>query len=194
MELTFPCIELNFDNCQLSDQQFFQLCQQNQGYRFERSAQGELVIMPPTSAETGNRNIDLSYQLQAWNRKTQLGMAFDSSTGFILPNGANRSPDASWIPLARWESVTPDQQQRFLPMSPDFVVELLSPTDQLSRTQAKMREYIENGTVLGWLINRKTKQVEIYRQGQNLEILDAPQTLSGENVLPEFMLDLSSIW
>lgn len=193
MELTLP-LELNFDNCQLSDEQFFQLCQQNQNYRFERSAQGDLVIMPPTGAETGNRNIDLSYQLQAWNRKTKLGMAFDSSTGFIMPNGANRSPDAAWIPLARWESVTPEQQKRFLPMGPDFVVELLSPTDQLSRTQTKMQEYIENGTRLGWLINRKIKQVAIYRQGQKIEILEAPDILSGEDVLPEFELDLSSIW
>ncbi|NJN74469.1 MAG: Uma2 family endonuclease [Limnothrix sp. RL_2_0] len=191
--MTLP-LELNFDNCQLSDEQFFQLCQQNQNYRFERSAQGDLVIMPPTGAETGNRNIDLSYQLQAWNRKTKLGMAFDSSTGFIMPNGANRSPDAAWIPLARWESVTPEQQKRFLPMGPDFVVELLSPTDQLSRTQTKMQEYIENGTRLGWLINRKIKQVAIYRQGQKIEILEAPDILSGEDVLPEFELDLSSIW
>ena len=191
--MTLP-LELSLDNCQLSDEQFFQLCQQNKNYRFERSAQGDLVIMPPTGGESSNRNIELSYQLQAWNRRTKLGVAFDSSGGFILPNGANKSPDASWIPLARWEALTPEQRSRFLPLCPDFVVELLSPTDQLSRTQAKMKEYMENGASLGWLIDRKTKRVTIYRQGKDVEILEAPEFLDGEDVLSEFCLDLKTIW
>ncbi|MGB2924901.1 MAG: Uma2 family endonuclease [Limnothrix sp.] len=191
--MTLP-LELSLDNCQLSDEQFFQLCQQNKNYRFERNAQGDLVIMPPTGGETSNRNIDLSYQLQAWNRRTKLGVAFDSSGGFILPNGANKSPDASWIPLARWEALTPEQRTRFLPLCPDFAVELLSPTDQLSRTQAKMQEYMDNGARLGWLIDRKTKQVTIYRQGKDVEILEAPVFLNGEDVLPEFRLELETIW
>ncbi len=193
MEMMFP-LELSLNNCEMSDEQFFQLCQHNRDYRFERNAQGDLVIMPPTGGETSNRNIDLSYQLQAWNRKMRLGIAFDSSGGFILPNGATRSPDTAWIPLDRWEALPPEQQVRFLPLCPDFVVELLSPTDSLKRTQAKMTEFIENGSRLGWLINRKSRQVEVYRVGQEIEILENPAVLTGEKVLPDFQLDLETIW
>ena len=191
--MTLP-LELSLDNCQLSDEQFFQLCQQNKNYRFERSAQGDLVIMPPTGGETSERNAGLTAQLWLWNQKYRLGKTFDSSGGFILPNGANKSPDASWIPLARWEALTPEQRSRFLPLCPDFVVELLSPTDQLSRTQAKMQEYMENGARLGWLINRNTKQVTVYRQSKDIEILEDPEFLDGEDVLSGFCLDLKTIW
>ncbi|NEU77200.1 Uma2 family endonuclease, partial [Hassallia byssoidea VB512170] len=140
---------------ELTDEQFFQLCQANRDLRFERTATGELIIMPPTGGETGNRNGRLNQQLFNWADADNTGIAFDSSGGFKLPNGADRSPDASWIKLERWNALTQEQQTRFLPLCPDFVVELLSPTDSLRETQEKMREYRDNGARLGWLINRK---------------------------------------
>ena len=189
--ITLPStLKLTID---LTDEQFFQLCQNNRDLRFERTASGELIIMPPTGSETGNRNIDLSYQLQAWSRQNNLGLAFDSSSGFKLPNGADRSPDASWVRRDRWDALTPEERQGFAPLCPDFVVELLSPSDSVKIAQAKMREYMENGARLGWLINRKNQRVEIYRQGQDVEILENPATLSGEDVLPGFVLDLKQI-
>ncbi|MEW5861550.1 MAG: Uma2 family endonuclease [Cyanobacteriota bacterium] len=189
--ITLPStLKLTID---LTDEQFFQLCQNNQDLRFERTASGELIIMPPTGSETGNRNIDLSYQLQAWSRQNNLGLAFDSSSGFKLPNGADRSPDASWVRRDRWDALTSEEKQGFAPLCPDFVVELLSPSDSVKIAQAKMREYMENGARLGWLINRKNQRVEIYRQGQDVEILENPATLSGEDVLPGFVLDLTQI-
>ncbi len=177
----------------LTDEQFWQLCQQNQEWKFERTASGELLIMSPTGGETGNRNIEIAYQLQGWSRKNNLGKAFDSSTGFKLPNGANRSPDASWITIEKWESLTAEQRRKFLPLCPDFVLELRSPTDSLKKIREKMQEYIENGARLGWLINVEARQVEIYRQGKDVEILQAPTTLSGEDVLPGFIFDLTTI-
>jgi Uma2 family endonuclease len=129
-----------------------------------------------------------------WNRQNNLGKAFDSSTGFKLPNGATRSPDVSWIKIERWNALTPEQRKRFLPLCPDFVIELVSESDDLTDTQAKMREYIANGLRLGWLINPKNKQVEIYHQNQEIEILQSPLSLSGEDVLPGFILDLQPIF
>lgn len=187
-------LTIKFDSLKLTNEQFFQLCQDNQDVRFERNTNGDLIIMPPTGGETGNRNARLTQQLLNWSDKDGTGIVFDSSTGFLLPNGANRSPDAAWIPLERWNRLTPEQQQKFVPLCPDFVIELLSPTDNLKITQEKMREYCENGTRLGWLINRQAKQVEIYRQGKEVEVLDSPTTLSGENVLPGFVLTLEKIW
>jgi Uma2 family endonuclease len=178
----------------LTDEQFWQLCQDNDDLQFERTATGELIIMSPTGGSTGKRNADLIFQLQAWNRQSQLGEVFDSSSGFKLPNGADRSPDASWIKLDRWNALTPEEQDKFPPLCPDFVVELMSPSDALSKTRNKMAEYIENGVQLGWLINRKQKQVEIYRPQEQPEILTNPETVSGEDVLPGFILDLSTIW
>ncbi|MEL7036137.1 MAG: Uma2 family endonuclease [Cyanobacteria bacterium J06592_8] len=177
----------------LTDEQFFQLCQDNTDYLFERTAKGELIIMSPTGSDTGNRNIELAYQLQAWSRQNQLGKAFDSSTGFKLPNGAERSPDASWIAIERWNKLTSAQQGKFAPLCPDFVVELRSASDALKKLQEKMLEYIDNGAKLGWLLDRKKQQVEIYRPQQSVEILRSPKTLSGENVLPNFVLDLKDI-
>ncbi|MEH2042572.1 Uma2 family endonuclease [Nostoc sp.] len=177
----------------LTDEQFFQMCQKNRDYRFERTASGELLIMPPTGSDTGNRNFDMVVELGIWNKQTKLGKGFDSSTGFTLPNGAERSPDASWVKIERWNALTPEQQEKFAPICPDFVVELRSRTDSLKELQEKMQEYIENGTQLGWLIDRKNKRVEIYRPGKDVEILDNPTSLSGENVLPGFVLDLQQI-
>ena len=190
--ITLPStLQLKID---LTDEQFWLLCQKNRDWKFERTASGELLIMSPTGGETGNRNIEIAYQLQGWSRQNNLGKAFDSSTGFKLPNGANRSPDASWIKIESWKSLTREQKRKFLPLCPDFVVELCSPSDSLKRTQEKMQEYMENGACLGWLIDAEAQKVEIYRQGRDVEILENPKTLSGEDVLPGFVLDLKLIW
>ena len=177
----------------LTDEQFFQMCQKNRDYRFESTAEGELLIMPPTGSDTGRRNVKITTQLDIWNSESNLGEVFDSSTGFTLPNGAERSPDASWVKSERWNALTPEQQEKFAPICPDFVVELRSRTDSLKELQEKMQEYIENGAQLGWLIDRKNKRVEIYRPGKDVEILDNPASLSGENVLPGFVLHLDQI-
>jgi Uma2 family endonuclease len=187
-------VEIKFESWQLSDEQFFQLCQDNRDLRLERSAKGDLIIMPPTGGETGNSNAGITAQLWLWNNLHKLGVVFDSSGGFKLPNGADRSPDAAWIPLEKWQALTPQQKERFLPLSPDFVIELMSPSDNLETARKKMQEYLDNGTRLGWLINRKTREVEIYRQGQVVEILTNPESLSGESILPEFSLNLTLIW
>jgi len=179
---------------ELTDEKLFQLCQNNRDLRFERSSQGELSIMAPEGSDTGMRSSDLNGQLWLWNQREKLGLTFSSSAGFTLPNGAMRSPDVSWIIKERWQALTPEQQSKFAPICPDFAIELMSPSDSLSLTQTKMREYQDNGTRLGWLINRQARQVEIYRIGRPVEILNAPTTLSGEDVLPEFVLNLESIW
>ena len=178
----------------LTDEQFFQLCQENENIRLERTAKGELIIMSPAGGETSNSNAGLTAQIWIWNQQNKLGKVFDSSGGFKLSNGANRAPDASWVKLERWDALTPEQQKKFPPICPDFVVELMSPSDSLKETQDKMKEYRDNGALLGWLINRKSRQVEIYRPNQEVEVLDSPATLSGEDVLPEFVLNLESIW
>ena len=189
--ITYP---LQLQSFPLTDEQFFQLCINNHDVRFERNAQGDLIIMSPTGGETGNRNGRLIQQLFNWTDKDGTGIAFDSSTGFKLPNGANRSPDAAWIPLEKWHALTPQQRQRFLPLCLDFVIELRSPSDKLSTIQEKMIEYRDNGTRLGLLINRQDRQVEIYRQGQAVEVLLNPASLLGEDVLPGFALNLELIW
>ena len=178
----------------MTDDQFFQLCQNNRELRFERNANGELIIMSPAGGETGNRNGRLNQQLFNWTDADGTGIAFDSSTGFKLPNGADRSPDASWIKLERWDALTDEEKRKFPPICPDFVIELLSPSDSLKTTQEKMQEYIDNGVRLGILINRKSRQVEIYRPGKEVEVLDSPTTVSGEEVLKGFVLNLGMIW
>ena len=178
----------------LTDDQFFQLCQENENIRLERTAKGELIIMSPAGGETGSSNAGLTAQIWIWNQQKKLGKVFDSSTGFKLPNGADRSPDASWVKLERWDALTSEQKKKFPPICPDFVVELMSPSDSLKETQDKMKEYRDNGAVLGWLINRKSRQVEIYRPNQEVEILQSPTTVSSEDILPGFVLSLESIW
>lgn len=178
----------------MTDDQFFQLCQNNRELRFERNANGELIIMSPAGGETGNRNGRLNQQLFNWTDADGTGIAFDSSTGFKLPNGADRSPDASWIKLERWDALTDEEKRKFPPICPDFVIELLSPSDSLKTTQEKMQEYIDNGVRLGLLINRKSRQVEIYRPGKEVEVLESPATVSGEDVLKGFVLNLGMIW
>ena len=179
---------------QLTEEQFEQLAWANQDVNLELTSQGILLIMPPTGGETGNRNFELNGQLWLWNHDNCLGKAFDSSTGFRLPNGANRSPDLSWIKQERWDALTQSQKKKFLPLCPDFVVELVSESDDLSETQAKMKEYLDNGLRLGWLISPKTKIVEVYRLNQKVEVLQSPTSLSGEDVLSGFILDLEFIW
>ncbi|MFN5955294.1 MAG: Uma2 family endonuclease [Dolichospermum sp.] len=177
-----------------TDDKFVEMVAANKDLRLELSPQGELSIMSPTGGETGDRNLELGGQVWFWNRQNGLGKAFDSSTGFKLPNGATRSPDVSWIKIERWNALTPEQRKRFLPLCPDFVIELVSESDDLADTQAKMREYIANGLRLGWLINPKNKQIEIYRPNQEIEVLESPTSLSGEDVLPGFILDLQPIF
>jgi Uma2 family endonuclease len=178
----------------LSENQFFTLCQQNPDLKFERSCQGELIIMPPTGGETGRKNATLIARLVMWNETDNLGVVFDSSSCFRLPKGGDRSPDVSWLKEERWDSLTPEQQRKFPPLCPDFVLELLSPSDNLSFTQAKMQEYQANGVQLAWLLNPQDQQVEIYRLGCPVEILFRPRELFGENVLPNFVLNLACFW
>ena len=178
----------------LTDDQFYELCCKNPDVKFERNAKGELIIMSPTGGETGNRNSEINADFVIWNRQTKLGKVFDSSTGFKLPNGADRSPDVAWIKQERWDTLTSQQKEKFPPIAPDFVLELMSPSDTLQETQAKMQEYIDNQVKLGWLIDRKTRRVEIYRLGQEVEVLESPTELSGEDVLPGFVLNLQIVW
>lgn len=178
----------------VSHDQFKQLATVNRDLRLERTTTGELIVMPPTGSNTGNRNLDIEGQLWLWNRQTKLGVAFNSSTGFHLPNGADRSPDAAWISQERWDALTSEEQEGFAPICPDFVLELRSKSDQMEPLRAKMREYMENKACLGWLIDRQNRKVEIYRQGRDVEVLDNPTTLLGEDVLPGFVLDLTEVW
>jgi Uma2 family endonuclease len=178
----------------LTDEQFYDLCRANPDLRIERNANGELILMPPTGGETGNRNSEINADFVIWNRQTKLGKVFDSSTCFKLPNGAERSPDVAWVKQERWDTLTSEQKEKFPPIAPDFVLELMSPSDTLETAQAKMQEYMDNGVKVGWLINRRDRQVEIYRGQQAVEILSAPSCLAGEAVLPNFVLDLQWFW
>ncbi|MEB3216216.1 MAG: Uma2 family endonuclease [Nostocales cyanobacterium 94392] len=188
-------ITINFNNVvKLTDDQFYQLCQDNPDVKLERNQWGELIVMPPTGGETGNRNSEVNAEFVLWNRKFLLGKVFDSSTCFKLPNGPNRSPDVSWIQLDRWNTLSEQQREKFPPIAPDFVLELMSPSDQLSDVQEKMLEYMAAGVKLGWLFNRNNRRAEIYRQGQAVEVLNSPTSLSGEDILPGFVLDLSIVW
>lgn len=187
-------IALNFEPIlHLTDEQFFQFCRINRDAKLERTAQGEVLVMAPTGGETGSSNAEVTFQLRGWSKDSGLGKTFDADTGFRLPNGATRSPDASWLSLERWEALTPDQRQKFPPLCPEFVVELRSPSDSLPVLQAKMQEYLDNGARLGWLIDPQNRRVEIYRPGQAVEIVEGPASLSGEDVLPGFVLDLEEI-
>ena len=179
---------------QMNDEQFFDFCQANRDVRIERNKDGEIIIMPPTGSETGDRNAEITMQLRIWAKKNKQGTSYDSSTGFILPNGATVSPDASWVLKERLEKFTAKQREKFLPLCPDFVVELRSASDSLKDLQEKMRDYIENGARLGWLIDPKNKLVHIYRVSDKVEVLENPLTISGEDVLVNFELDLTEIW
>jgi Uma2 family endonuclease len=178
----------------LTDQAFEQLCHSNPDLRLERTAQGELIAMAPSGSETGYYNSDISGQLWQWNRKLQRGITFDSSAGFTLPNGAIRSPDAAWIEKSRWQAIPAEQRRKFAPICPDFVIELKSPSDDLSVLQGKLEEYRDNGVRLGWLIDPENYQVFCYRPQRAVEIFDNPRNLSGEDILIGFVLDLQVFW
>ncbi|ARV61363.1 hypothetical protein BZZ01_24525 [Nostocales cyanobacterium HT-58-2] len=174
----------------LTDEQFYQLCMANQDLNLELNAKGELIILPPVGGESGTQEADFITDLNNWNRRTKLGKVFSSSTIFRLPNGAQRSPDAAWVKLERWEALTDEQRKKFPPLTPDFVIELRSETDRLKPLQDKMQEYLENGLRLGWLINLQDGQIEIYRSGLTVEVVQIPALLSGEEVLPGFELQV----
>ncbi len=186
-------IRLDFSTIHLTDEQFYQLCVANPEQPLELTAKGVLIVMSPVGGESGKHEIQLGSQVYNWNSQTELGEVFSSSTIFKLPLGGQRSPDVAWVELSRWNALTLEQQQKFPPMAPDFVIELRSRTDKLSDLQEKMLEYRANGVRLGFLINPQAQQVEIYRVNQAVEILRSPTEVGGEDVLPGFMLDLSKI-
>ncbi len=185
---------LDFRAVEMTDDQLLQFCADNGDLRIELTAKKELIIMPPAGATTSGRNSELAVDLGIWSRQDGTGKTFDSSGGFTLPNGAMRSPDASWILLSRWDALSEAEQTRFSPICPDFVIELQSPSDRLRDLHAKMLEYIENGVRLGWLILPRARQVHVYRPGQDVEVLEGMQTVSGDPELPGFVLDLARIW
>jgi len=187
--LTLP-LKIDLKHVHLSDEQFYQLCINNPDLTVERDAQGALILMSPVGGEGGTQESDLITDLNIWNRRTQRGKTFSSSTLFKLPGGGDRSPDVAWVELSRWQALTPEQRRKFPPIAPDFVIELRSPTDALSALQEKMQEYMDGGVRLGWLINPQDQQVEIYRQGQEKAAESLPTELSGESVLPGFVLSL----
>ena len=179
---------------QMTDDEFFEFCQINSELRIERNKSGELLIMPPTGGTTGNRSGSVFGELYIWAGQDGTGMCFDSSTGFKLSMG-DKSPDASWIKLERWNALSQEQQDKFPPICPDFVVEVRSASDNLKPLQEKMQEYMrEPGVQLGWLIDRKNRRVYIYRPGLPEECLENPATVSGDPVLPGFVLNMSKIW
>jgi Uma2 family endonuclease len=179
---------------EMSEDQFYEFCRSNADLRIERSAQGEVIVMPPTFADTGNRNNKLSYQVTRWAEENETGEVFDSSAGFTLPNGATRSPDVSWIQLDRWNALTDEQQASFAPICPDFVIELRSGSDTIKGLQEKMREYIENGVALGLLIDRKKKNVYCYRADGSILVLNNPLVVSCDPELPGLTLQMAKIW
>lgn len=187
LQLTLP-LKLDLKQVYLTDDQFYQLCINNPELNIERNAQGVLIVMVPVGGDSGSREADYITDLNNWNRQTKLGKVFSSSTMFKLPGGGDRSPDASWVELSRWQGLAPEQRQKFPPIAPDFAIELRSRTDDLKTLQEKMQEYLNSGVRLGWLFNSQDQQVEIYRQGKAKEVKDLPTQLSGEDVLPGFSL------
>lgn len=178
----------------LSESEFFDFCQLNRELRIERTHDGELIIMPPAGSDSGRRNLSMAAQLWIWGQRDGTGVSFDSSAGFRLPNGATRSPDAAWIKRERWDALTVDEREQFAPLAPDFVVELRSKTDSLRGLRGKMREYVENGVRLAWLIDPTRQRIEVFRPGRRPETIDQPTTLTAEPELPGFVLDLQQIW
>jgi Uma2 family endonuclease len=195
--LVYPSypLELNFGKLlkPMDDDDFFDFCQRHKDLRIEMDKHGEITIMPPTGAETGARNFTLIGKFAVWAEKDGTGLGFDSSTGFILPNGAKRSPDLSWVKLERWNAVPSEKRKKFAPICPDFVVEIRSETDSLPKFKAKMQEYIANGASLGWLIDAAKRKVYIYRPDAAVETLDNPQEISGEPLLQGFTLNTAAV-
>ncbi len=188
MTVNFPLIQ------QMTTAEFYEFCLANRDLRIERTASGEVIIMSPAFADTGNRNMKIAHQVANWAEQDGTGETFDSSAGFTLPNGATRSPDAAWIKLERWNALTDSQKASFAPICPDFVIELRSASDRLSTLQDKMQEYIDNGALLGFLIDRKNRTVHLYRPHQTPQILENPEVVEGSPELPGFMLKMAKIW
>ena len=178
----------------VTHEQFEQLCRKYRKLRLELTSTGELIVMPPTGVETARLNADLIYQLQAWSRQNGTGICFSEAAGFILPNGAIRAPDAAWVKREKWNMLTDQQKKRFAPWCPDFVMELRSPTNSLSELHNKMLEYMETGTYLGWLIDPFKRQVYVYRPNEEVVVLDNPETVSADPLLPGFTLNLTELW
>lgn len=193
-ETTSPVVLRLRPALELTDDQLLELSSLNSDLQLERTAGGDLEVMTPTGWETSNRNSIIAHQLTEWALRDGTGFATDSSGGFSLPNGAVRAPDAAWVRRERLTNLTAEQKQKFLPLYPDFVIELRSPTDSLDTLEAKMREYAENGSRLGWLVDPQERKVHVYRPGASVEILNNPQSVSGDPILPDFILDLRRIW
>jgi Uma2 family endonuclease len=193
-DLRFSKITINAESLGLTPDQFFRLCGDNPELRLELTARKEIIVMSPTNSKTGMRNAEICRQLGNWAMRDGSGVVFDSDTGFTLPNGANRAPDASWILRERWDALTPEQQEVFAPLCPDFVIELWSPSDTLRELQLKLDEYIENGARLGFLIHPAKREVYVYRPNKLVERLDDPSVVNGDPELPGFSLDLTEIW
>jgi Uma2 family endonuclease len=194
-EITKPLLlDVHSITLRVTPEEFEMLCQDNRDRSFELTASGELIVMAPVGGESGNSELELGADLAIWNRQTRLGKIFSSSTIFVLPNGAQRSPDAAWVELSRWEALTPEQRTKFPPLAPDFVIELRSATDRLPPLREKMEEYRASGVRLGLLIDPQKKQVEIYRPGQEPEIRVSPTSIDCGGVMPGFILSMSEIW
>jgi Uma2 family endonuclease len=178
----------------MSDDEFFEFCQLNADLRIERTAEGDLIVRPPTGGATGNRSFNLAAAFGVWARANGTGIGFASSTGFTLPNGAMRSPSLAWVTRPRWEALTEEEQEKFPPLGPDFVVELRSPSDDLETLQEKMEEYLANGAALGWLIDPEEKKVYVYGPAEAVRCLDDPREIGGDPVLPGFVLEMRRIW
>ena len=178
----------------VSDDELLELSMRNPELRLERTAGGELIIMPPSGAESGRRCLGAASQLAAWAGRDGSGLAFDSSAGFRLPDGSVRAADAAWVRKDRWEALTREEREKYAPLCPDFVLELRSPSDRLADLEGKLAEWIANGARLGWLIEPFERQVQVYQPGASVARLDAPERLSADPVLPGFVLDLASVW
>ena len=185
---------LNLSSLKLTDEQFYQLCITNPEQPLELTSEGVLIVMPPVGGESGNREADLLIDLGIWNRKTQRGKVFSSSTVFKLPLGSQRSPDAAWVELSRWNALSAEDRSKFAPLAPDFIIELRSRTDKLSDLQEKMLEYRDNGVRLGLLINPQDRIVDIYRIDRAIEVIESGNSIDCDDVLPGFSLDLTKIW
>ncbi|MEZ4678924.1 MAG: Uma2 family endonuclease [Caldilineaceae bacterium] len=185
---------INLQRFVSTSHEFYELCQENPSLEMERTANGEVIIMSPAGSETGRRNSDINGQLWLWNRETQLGYTFDSSTGFNLLNGADRAPDAAWVATEHWDRISTEEKIRFAPIAPDFVIELRSSSDSIKSLREKMQEYVKNGVRMGWLIDAQNRTVEIYEPGEDVEIVSNPDYVAGDPLLPGFKLDMQSIW
>jgi Uma2 family endonuclease len=189
-----PFLTVDLRSIRVTPAQFEVLCHDNPDLRLELTATGELIVMPPTGSKTGMRNSILVLRVGEWTQRNGTGVCFDSSAGFTLPNGAIRSPDASWVRRDRWESISAKDQEGFAPLCPDFVIALRSPTDRLSDIKDKLAEYVDNGAQLGWLLDPFERRVYLYRSGRAVKMLEDPENVSGDPEVPGFVLYVRELW